>query len=186
MWWAEYGWGFRDGRQNLLWCLCWLNESSDHYGLSSLHRHSEGGDEKHTQNSECHSWSLSTALAGRKSRQSTPIQWVLLPVLYFKGTVPALFLFSPVKHFPEMLLASENSSRNSPHWSAASRTHPVPRIMLSLGCRSRKRHLGSPFLPLVSLSNSPFSSFYRLSMTYTCGACKRREVCMRRLSLSQQ
>lgn len=70
-------------------------------------------------------------------------------------------LLSGEKLFPEMLLASENSSGGNSEmlWPGvdqkqASRTHPAPRLMWSWGCRRQKRELGwfSSFLLHLPMS----------------------------------
>lgn len=61
----------------------------------------------------CHPWSLSTALAGGSRDNKLRSSELCCLSSVSRGTVPALFLFPPVRRFPEMLLASQNSSRNS-------------------------------------------------------------------------
>lgn len=121
---------------------------------------------------------------GNKLR-SSEFYWL---VLYFKGTVPALFLFSPVIHFPEILQASENSSRISPQWSEASRNHPVPWLCCLKDVGVKRDTKKDPFLPLWrrTPSNFSFSSSCRLISTYSCGEEKGSRVCVRELSLSPQ
>lgn len=93
-------------------CLFWFNESDGQHGFSSLYRHSEEGNRKCTQHSVTLGPYQRLWLGGSRDNKLRSSELCCLSSVS-RGTVPALFLFPPVRRFPEMLLASQNSSRNS-------------------------------------------------------------------------
>lgn len=168
MWRPGYNWGSETANRICCGCLCWLNESDDHHGLSSLRRHSEGGNRKCTQNSVTLGPCQQLWLGGSQDNKLGSSE---LCCLFSISRGQSLPCFSFLQW--DTSLKCSGLLRNSAQGSAARQNPSWPQDHALSGFGSRKGHLEGP-LPSFSPSNFSLSSFCRLSLTYPVE--RRREV----------